>query len=228
MPYDHPNRKPYNWLAYDIVGEHLKRYAPLIKGRVFDLGAGSSPYKQYFLSHASEYIAVDWADSYHQTSADVIANLNEKLAIQTETADVVISLSVLEHLYSPHTMLEEACRILKPEGAIILQVPWQWWVHESPFDFFRYTPFGLQHLLEKAGFQDIQIEAQAGFFTTIILKVNYFSLRLIKGPRACKWLLRRIFGIFWYLGQKAAPWLDKFDNNWALETTGYFVTARKP
>jgi len=33
--------------------------------------------------------------------------------------------------------------------------------------------------------------------------------------------------LFWYLGQKAAPLLDKLDSNWALETSGYYVTAKK-
>ena len=33
--------------------------------------------------------------------------------------------------------------------------------------------------------------------------------------------------IFWQLGQRAAPLLDKLDRNWAAETTGYFVTAKK-
>jgi hypothetical protein len=36
-----------------------------------------------------------------------------------------------------------------------------------------------------------------------------------------------VFSIFWYLGQKSAPLLDKLDREWPLETSGYLVTARK-
>ncbi|QXP88118.1 methyltransferase domain-containing protein [Methylococcus capsulatus] len=201
---------------------------PFYKGTLYDLGAGESPYKDFFLQHADDYIAVDWAGSYHAIRADIVADLNAHLPIESEVADAVVSLSVLEHLREPQTMLDEAFRILKPGGGLVLQVPWQWWIHEAPHDFFRYTPYGLEYLLKQAGFIDIQVEPQAGFFTMMVLKLNYFSLRLIRGPRPLRWMLRGIFGGMWYLGQKLAPSLDKLDRNWALEASGYFATARKP
>jgi hypothetical protein len=111
---------------------------------------------------------------------------------------------------------------------MVLQVPWQWWIHEAPYDFFRYTPYGLKYMFDKAGFSDVVVEPQCGFFTMWLLKFNYFSLRLIRGPRPLRWALRTVFSVIWYLDQKAAPYLDKLDKNWAAETSGYFVTARKP
>jgi len=199
----------------------------LYKGVLYDLGAGDSPYRDFFLRYAKKYVAVDWSASYHDTTADIVTNLNEPLPVESEIADTIVSLSVLEHLCEPQLMLNEAFRILKGDSAIVLQVPWQWWIHEAPYDFFRYTPYGLEFLFERAGFVDIKVEAQAGFFTTIILKWNYFSCRFIKGPRLVRVLLRAVFSVFWYVGQKLAPLLDKLDRNWALESPGYFVTARK-
>lgn len=39
----------------------------------------------------------------------------------------------------------------------------------------------------------------------------------------------KIFQPMWYVNQKLAPWLDtKFDKEWSLETTGYWVVAQKP
>lgn len=110
---------------------------------------------------------------------------------------------------------------------MILQVPFQWHVHEAPHDYFRYTPYGLKHLFEEAGFVDINVEPQTGFFSMITLKMNYFSLRFIRGPRPLRFLIKAGLIPFWYLGQVCAPYLDKLDRNWALETTGYYVTARK-
>lgn len=198
------------------------------KGVLYDLGCGESPYREFFLQHAQQYVGVDWAGSQHQTKADIAADLNIPLPIGAEVADTVISLSVMEHLCEPQVMLNEAFRILKPEGGIVLQVPWQWWIHEAPYDFFRYTPYGLKYLFEKAGFVNIVVEPQAGFFSTAILKLNYFTSRFIRGPRLLRWLLKAGLLPFWYLGQKVAPLLDKLDCNWALETSGYYVTARKP
>lgn len=124
--------------------------------------------------------------------------------------------------------VERGVSYLEAGGGIVLQVPWQWWIHEAPYDYFRYTPYGLKYLFEKAGFVDFQVEPQSGFFTMWLMKFNYFTLRLIRGPRPLRWVLRALFGMIWYLDQKAAPYLDKLDRNWALETSGYFVTARKP
>lgn len=225
---NHPNRQTHNWLAYQIGDRLLERHAPLLNGVLYDLGAGESPYRDFFLRYADQYVAVDWAGSLHDTKADIVADLNEPLPIEDRVADTLVCLSVLEHLREPGLMLGEACRILKPGGALLLQVPWQWWIHEAPYDFFRYTPYGLKYLLEHAGFVGIQVEPQAGFFTTVILKLNYFSLRFIIGPRPVRWLMRSLLGVFWYLGQSLAPWLDHLDRKWELEAPGYFVTAKRP
>ena len=224
---NHSNRRAHNWLVYDIGDRVLEKLVPLYKGVLYDLGAGESPYKEFFLQHADRYVAVDWSGSFHETKADIAADLNKPLPIESEVADTVVSLSVLEHLCEPQLMLEEAFRILRKDGAMVLQVPWQWWIHEAPHDYFRYTPYGLDYLFKRAGFADIKVEPQAGFFTTITLKMNYFSCRLIRGPKPVRMLLRVVFSIFWYVGQKLAPLLDKLDQNWELEAPGYFVTARK-
>ena len=225
---NHSNRRAHNWLIYDVSDRFLEKFIPLYRGTLYDLGAGEAPYKEFFLQHAKKYVAVDWSGSHHNTNADITADLNEPLPIDAGIADTIVSLSVLEHLYAPQVMLNEAFRILKEGGAIVLQAPWQWRIHEEPHDYYRYTPYGLEYLLEQAGFVDIKVEPQAGFFTTITLKLNYFSCGLIRGPRPIRFFLRIIFPIFWYAGQKLAPFLDKLDRGWAWDASGYFVTARKP
>ena len=224
---NHSNRRAHNWLIYNIGDNFLAKFSPLYTGTLYDLGAGESPYKDFFLQYATHYIAVDWSGSYHATKADIAADLNKPLPIDSSVADTVVSLSVMEHLCEPQMMLNEAFRILKPGGAMVLQVPWQWWIHEAPYDFFRYTPYGLNYLFEKAGFVDINIEPQSGYFTTVILKWNYFSNRFVRGPNVLRCLVKVALIPMWYVGQKLAPLLDKLDHNWALEASGYYVTARK-
>jgi len=225
---NHRNRRSYNWLAYNCGDKFLTENKQLFKGNLYDLGCGEMPYRDWLLQLADSYTGVDWSSTLHKLKADILADLNESLPIEDQVADTVISLSVMEHLREPQTMLNEACRILKPGGTIVLQVPWQWWIHEAPYDYFRYTPYGLKYLFEKAGFVDVKVKPQSGFFSMWILKANYFSIRLIRGPRPLRWLIKAAFLPFWFLGQKIAPLLDKLDNNWAAETSGYFVVARKP
>ncbi len=224
----HSNRGLHNWLAYNIGDDFLKKKPYLYKGIIYDLGCGEAPYRDFFLKYADRYVGVDWAGSFHDTKADVAADLNKPVPIESEVADTVVSLSVMEHLCEPQNMLNEAHRILKPGGNIILQAPWQWWIHEAPYDFFRYSPYGLKYMFEKAGFTDIVIDPQSGFFTTWIMKFNYFTKRFVRGPKLAKAIALIALLPFWTIGQWVAPLLDKLDRNWSLESSGYFVTAKKP
>lgn len=223
----HSNRQLHNWLVYNIGDRFLEQAIPHYKGIMYDLGCGEAPYKSFFLQYADQYVGVDWEGSMHNTIPDIVADLNELLPIDSEVADTVISLSVMEHLREPQTMLNEAYRILKPGGVMILQVPFQWMVHESPYDFFRYTPYGLEYLLKKARFIDITVTPQSGYFTMLIMKMNYFSLRFVRGPILLRLSIKALLVPFWTLGQLVAPLLDKLDRNWAEETTGFLVTAKK-
>ena len=223
----HANRRAHNWAIYDSTDRMLYANRARFHGVLYDLGCGESPYKKWLLEYVDRYVGVDWSESLHLIQADVVANLNDPLPIEAQVADSVLSLSVLEHLREPHMMLSEAWRILKPGGDLILQVPWQWKIHEAPHDYYRYTPFGLRHLLSQAGFTEIEISPQAGFFTTIILKLNYFSLGLVRGPRLLRGIARTLLTVGWYLGQRLASFLDRFDPDWAAEAPGYFVTAIK-
>jgi SAM-dependent methyltransferase len=184
------------------------------------------PYKDWLLNFADKYTGVDWGSTLHELKADILADLNEPLPIDSEVADTVISISVMEHLREPQLFLNEANRILKPGAAIILQVPFMWWVHEAPYDYYRYTRYGLQYMFEKAGFNDIIVYPQTGFWVMWVLKFNYQSKKLVRGP----WLIRKTMGIImriiWEFNQRVAPLLDKC---WKSEdeTSGYIVWAVK-
>jgi SAM-dependent methyltransferase len=223
----HPNRSAHNWLAYDSVDKFFLAHVDLYRGELIDLGAGSAPYKEFFLKYADNYIALDWPGSHHDIKANVFADLGSGFPLQNDIADAVVAISVLEHIPEPQNFLSEAFRILKPNGSLILQVPWQWWIHEAPHDYYRYTPHGLSYLLARAGFVDVKVEPQGGFFSMIILKMNYFSLRVLRYTGRARRFVRPLFVAFWYIGQKLAPILDRLDNDWKLEASGYFVTATK-
>ena len=223
----HNNRKDYNWLGYDITDKWLLEYLKYYKGILVDLGCGEAPYKEFFLQYADKYIGVDWTNTLHDSKADVISNLNEKVELPDKYANTIISLSVMEHLCEPQIFLNESYRILNDEGVMILQVPWMWWIHEAPHDYFRYTPYGLKYMFEKAGYKDIYVQPTTGFFSMWFLKMNYFSLRWIKGSKIRQSVVKALLIPFWYTSQKLAPWLDNKHRGWSLESAGFFVIAKK-
>lgn len=216
-----------NWLAHKANNELIQRYSPYMTGTVYDLGCGTRPYEKDILKYANNYVGVDWCNTMHGLHADIEADLNSLLPIEDGVADTVVAFQVLEHLYEPQIMLNEAFRILRKGGRIFLSVPFQWWVHEAPFDYFRYTRFGLQYMFDKAGYTRIEIEAPTGFWFMWVLKFNYHSMRYLRGPKLLRWLAKAVLTPIWFFGQSITPILDKYDRNEA-ETTGYFVTAHKP
>lgn len=229
MNINHPNKKRHNWLFYKLMEQKLTAISSKLKGVVYDLGCGELPYAEYISdSSVASYVGVDWSSTPHLLKADIVADLNKPLPIESEMADTVISISVLEHLSNPQLMLNESFRILKPGGFAFFQVPFQWMVHEAPYDYFRYTPYGLGLLLSNAGYEGITIEPMGGYFTAHALKANYFLSRLIRGPYIMRAAFYTLLLPIWYLHQIAAPLLDRLDKNHSLETIGYFVTAKKP
>ena len=63
---------------------------------------------------------------------------------------------VLEHVFNPQEFLGELGRVLARGGRLLLTVPFVWDEHEQPFDYARYSSFGLKALLEQHGFRVLQ------------------------------------------------------------------------
>lgn len=221
------SRISHNWLIKKAVNDKIHARLPKLSGLVVDLGCGVRPFEHDILQYADNYIGVDWGNTLHGVQADILADLNQPLPIADAAANHVVSFEVLEHLAEPQVMLGEAFRILRRGGQITLSVPFQWWVHEAPWDYYRYTCHGLEYLLRKAGFIDIAVTPTTGFWSMWLLKLNYQTARLARGPRQVRFLIRALLIPFWWTNQQLAQALDRFwpEEN---ETAGYFVTAAKP
>ncbi|MCZ6836566.1 MAG: class I SAM-dependent methyltransferase [Planctomycetota bacterium] len=208
-----------NFLIHRIT-ERIAR-SLTYQGRVVDLGCGNAPYKDIILEQADEYIGVDWENSAHdQSQVDVFADLTKEIPLESDWADTLVSFQVMEHLPEPEFFLRECMRILKPGGRLYITVPFMWRVHEAPHDYFRYTRHGLEYLLSKVQFEQIEITEYTGFWQMFVLKFNYHSLRYAKGPLKYFWVP------IWLLNQTIAPWLDRVDRN-PNEPVGYVVSARR-
>lgn len=224
----HPGRRSFNWSAYDAGDAIIEAHCSEFRGVLIDLGCGERPYEAYLRRHCDVYVGLDWGNSPHHRVADVLADLNEDFPLRGDVADTVVSFSVMEHLREPGVFLREAARIMRPGAKLILQVPFMWRVHEAPYDFFRYTRFGLEYMLRKAGLVDIVVEPTTGFWVMWTLKFNYQLIRLIGGPRLLRTIVRLCLKPVFWMNQHVAIGLDRVWPESFEETAGYFVVARKP
>jgi SAM-dependent methyltransferase len=144
----------------------LLRHAPMASGRLLDFGAGAAPYRHLF--KVDQYVTVDIAASGHPSTNKVSDYYYDGriLPFSDDTFDFIFSTEVFEHIFNLDEILKELARILKPDGKILVTSPFVWDEHERPFDFARYTSFGMRHLLEKAGFVIEETEKSGGYLET--------------------------------------------------------------
>ncbi len=71
--------------------------------------------------------------------------------------DTVIATDVIEHLHDPYEFLRSSARILKEDGKLIVGVPFLYWVHEAPHDYFRYTRYALEKMTSDSGLQLVEL-----------------------------------------------------------------------
>ena len=155
------------WERETILAFMCRVSAELRPGaRVLDVGAGDQPYRELF-GHV-EYVTSDWAHSVHPGAqrVDIVAPADD-LPVEEGSFDAVVCTQVLEHVAEPADVLAELFRVLRPGGTLYITVPLAWEEHEAPYDFYRYTRFGLAHLLAGAGFADIAVEPRNDTYTTI-------------------------------------------------------------
>lgn len=196
------------------------------KGKVLDIGCGNKPYEAWFEGKISEYVGCDVVQS-SSNKVDVICKAND-IPLESNGFDTILSTQVIEHVEDFQGMLNEAYRLLKKDGCLVLSGPMYWYLHEEPHDFFRYTKYGFAYILEKAGFEIINIKENGGAWATLGLVMNHtlgFS-----NPNASK-TAKRIKRIYKKLnGQKLVnrlfSYLDKKDFN-PINTMNYVIVATK-
>lgn len=143
-------------------------------GRLADLGCGDVPLYGMYKDRVSEVVCVDWSQSRHRTShIDFECDLNQPLPFEADSFDTLILSDVLEHLCEPDALWRELSRILRPDGRVLCSVPFFYWLHESPHDYYRYTEYALRRFAKNSSlkvFELIPIGGSIEVMTDLLAK----------------------------------------------------------
>lgn len=161
------------WQAINSVAEQ-------ITGNLLDVGCGSKPYSALF-SNVKYYVGLD-IDSEVARKRAIADHFYDghDFPFENEYFDSVLCNQVLEHVFNPDEFLNEINRVLKPSGKLLLTVPFVWDEHEQPYDYARYSSFGLKSLLEKHGFLILKHEKLGGDASILFQLTNAYLFKITK------------------------------------------------
>ena len=161
----------------------IEQWAPRLQGHVLDLGCGTKPYRPLF-THAERYTGVDIeisGNTDQKESVDVFYNGSE-LPFEPESVDAVFSSETFEHIFNLEIIVGEINRVLKKDGLLLVTCPFTWPEHEVPYDFARYTSYGIQDMLKRNGFEIVELEKTGNYFLSVLqlqaLYLYYFINRI--------------------------------------------------
>ena len=163
-----------NDLNYVALGSRFiatiqaKTYQRLIKdyaqGLLLDLGCGYVPLYEIYREYTIDNVCIDWGNTFHKNPhLDLEVDLNSaEIPLKNETFDTILLTDVLEHISQPQILMSEVSRLLKQEGVLLLTVPFFYWLHEIPHDYFRFTEFALRMLCESNHLEVVELNAYGG------------------------------------------------------------------
>lgn len=168
--------------------KNIKELGHEITGKTLDVGCGTKPYEKYF--KCSEYIGLEIETTINKElkSADYFYDGNN-FPFKNEEFDSIVTNQVLEHVFNPKEFLSEINRVLKNNGKLLLTVPFVWDEHEQPFDYARYSSFGLKSLLKEQGFIIIKHNKSITDFRVIAQILNGYIYKIVHKSRLTKIIL---------------------------------------
>ncbi len=170
----------------------VKANAPKLSGKLLDFGCGSKPYRNLF--DVQEYVGLDIQESGHNIKSE---NVNvfyngEEIPFENDHFDSIFSSEVFEHVFNIDTVLSEINRVCKMEGKLLITVPFVWDEHEIPYDYARYTSFGIKHLLERHGFEVLNATKSTNYVATLFQMWNAYVHQHILRHKVIQVLLNPI------------------------------------
>jgi len=158
----------------DFFDEKIRYIANLES--ILDLGSGRrfqkqlAPYRQLFQN--KKYVTVDLNP---ETKPDIAADVHQ-LPLSDASFEAALCYSVLEHCRNPFLVMEEIYRVLKPQGVVLIYVPFLYLYHGNKQygDYWRFTEDGVRELCKK--FKEIEMVPARPYFEAYFHPVGRMGL----------------------------------------------------
>ena len=190
--------------------------------RTLDIGAQNGPYAALF----PRRVGLDIAPG----AGVAIIGDAQALGIRDGAFEAVLCTEVLEHLPEPQKAIDEMFRVLRPGGTLLLTTRFLFPIHDAPHDYFRYTKYGLRHLLRRFEILELHEETDSvGTLAVLLQRLGMQARTLNWTPLRAMWLIAAqivrplSFLITAEYGDSRRRYPER-----GIMTSGYHVACRKP
>jgi SAM-dependent methyltransferase len=191
-------------------------------GRTLDLGAQNGPYAAHF----PRRVAVD----LHPAGGVQVRADAHALPFRDGSFEVVLCTEVLEHLLEPQRAIDEMFRVLEPGGRLLLTTRFLFPIHDAPHDYFRFTKYGLRHLLRR--FDELKIEEETDAVGSLAVLIQRLGMQAetlgITALRAGWLVAARIVGRLSFVITAEYGDSRRLSRETGIMTSGYHVSCRRP
>ncbi len=123
-------------------------FAP--KGPILEIGSYQVDGQSELINLRGQFPGSDYTgiDIRQGPGVDRVASV-EKLPFADASFGCVLAFNTFEHVQRFWLGFEEVFRVLKPDGVLLMSVPFHFRIHHHPSDYWRFTPEALDVLLER-------------------------------------------------------------------------------
>ena len=160
-------------LVHRWLKEILAAQPPSTLNFVVEVGVGNGQHAALVRRHSRHYFSLD--RERRLRALDVIGDA-ERLPFASGRVSLVVITEVLEHLQNPVEALREISRVLQPGGIVIMSTPFLHGIHEEPSDYWRFTEYGLELMLQKSGLEFEELRRRGWLLSACSAMVWYALL----------------------------------------------------
>jgi SAM-dependent methyltransferase len=140
-------------VVFQSLEDELKPMMKYVRGRVLNAGCGSRDITAFLVGHGAT--SVEHCDVKSSIPGAIIADLAH-IPMEDNRYDTIVCNAVLEHVQFPDKVMQELRRVLKPDGRLLLCIPFMQPYHPQP-DYRRYSREGMLELARIHELEPIEI-----------------------------------------------------------------------
>ena len=140
-------------VVFQSLEDELKPILKYVRGTVLNAGCGSRDITTFLIRNGAT--SVENCDITSSIPNAIIADLTN-IPRPDNSYDVILFNAVLEHVQYPDRVMQELRRLLKPNGHLLLCVPFMQPYHPAP-DYRRYSREGLLEFVRVHNFEALEI-----------------------------------------------------------------------